>query len=87
MGRTGVRARRPDRTVGHRTLAVAAREAGVSVPTASKVLDGRKDAAPDTRRRVTEALRGRSAGRGPGDPAAQVGAEVRVVVDLGGVAE
>ncbi|MFC5675143.1 LacI family DNA-binding transcriptional regulator [Streptomyces incanus] len=38
------------------TLAVVAREAGVSVPTASKVVNGREDVAPDTRRRVTEAL-------------------------------
>ncbi|OFA33980.1 LacI family transcriptional regulator [Streptomyces fradiae] len=38
------------------TLAVIAREAGVSVPTASKVLNGRADVAPDTRRRVTEVL-------------------------------
>ncbi|MFG2945849.1 LacI family DNA-binding transcriptional regulator [Streptomyces adustus] len=38
------------------TLAVVAREAGVSVPTASKVVNGRDDVAPDTRRRVTEAL-------------------------------
>ncbi|MFE7975990.1 LacI family DNA-binding transcriptional regulator [Streptomyces shenzhenensis] len=38
------------------TLAVVAREAGVSVPTASKVVNGRGDVAPETRRRVTEAL-------------------------------
>ncbi|MFJ4840985.1 LacI family DNA-binding transcriptional regulator [Streptomyces sp. NPDC088746] len=38
------------------TLAVVAREACVSVPTASKVVNGREDVAPDTRRRVTEAL-------------------------------
>jgi DNA-binding LacI/PurR family transcriptional regulator len=38
------------------TLAVVAREAGVSVPTASKVVNGRQDVAPETRRRVTEAL-------------------------------
>ncbi|MGC9476577.1 LacI family DNA-binding transcriptional regulator [Streptomyces mutabilis] len=38
------------------TLAVVAREAGVSVPTASKVVNGREDVAPETRRRVTEAL-------------------------------
>ncbi|MFF4832892.1 LacI family DNA-binding transcriptional regulator [Streptomyces sp. NPDC001315] len=42
-------------TVGP-TLAVVAREAGVSVPTASKVVNGREDVAPETRRRVTEAL-------------------------------
>ncbi|MCT2592854.1 LacI family DNA-binding transcriptional regulator [Streptomyces sp. N2-109] len=38
------------------TLAVVARAAAVSIPTASKVVNGRKDVAPDTRRRVTEAL-------------------------------
>ena len=38
------------------TLAVVAREAGVSVPTASKVVNGREDVAPETRRRVTAAL-------------------------------
>ncbi|CAM5611013.1 LacI family DNA-binding transcriptional regulator [Streptomyces fumanus] len=38
------------------TLAVVAREAGVSVPTASKVVNGREDVAPETRRRVVEAL-------------------------------
>ncbi|MDH6625533.1 DNA-binding LacI/PurR family transcriptional regulator [Streptomyces sp. LBL] len=38
------------------TLAVVAREARVSVPTASKVVNGRADVAPETRRRVTEAL-------------------------------
>ncbi|MEV6957971.1 substrate-binding domain-containing protein [Streptomyces sp. NPDC051207] len=38
------------------TLAVVAREAGVSVPTASKVVNGREDVAPATRRRVAEAL-------------------------------
>ncbi|MET9860505.1 LacI family DNA-binding transcriptional regulator [Streptomyces smyrnaeus] len=38
------------------TLAVVARAAAVSIPTASKVVNGREDVAPDTRRRVTEAL-------------------------------
>ncbi|MFJ7999368.1 LacI family DNA-binding transcriptional regulator [Streptomyces sp. NPDC096310] len=38
------------------TLAIVAREARVSVPTASKVVNGRADVAPETRRRVTEAL-------------------------------
>jgi DNA-binding LacI/PurR family transcriptional regulator len=41
---------------GGPTLAVVARAASVSVPTASKVVNGRQDVAPDTRRRVTEAL-------------------------------
>ncbi|AIS01218.1 LacI family DNA-binding transcriptional regulator [Streptomyces glaucescens] len=51
MGRTA----RASATAGP-TLAVVAREAGVSVPTASKVVNGREDVAPATRRRVTEAL-------------------------------
>ncbi|NGO72465.1 LacI family DNA-binding transcriptional regulator [Streptomyces boncukensis] len=38
------------------TLAVVARAASVSIPTASKVVNGREDVAPDTRRRVTEVL-------------------------------
>jgi DNA-binding LacI/PurR family transcriptional regulator len=38
------------------TLAVIAREARVSVPTVSKVVNGRGDVAPETRRRVTEVL-------------------------------
>lgn len=50
-----VRAGSPGVTAGP-TLAVVAREAGVSVPTASKVVNGREDVAPETRRRVTEAL-------------------------------
>ncbi|WP_432135753.1 MULTISPECIES: LacI family DNA-binding transcriptional regulator [unclassified Streptomyces] len=51
MGRTGSTS-----TTAGPTLAVVAREAGVSVPTASKVVNGREDVAPETRRRVTEAL-------------------------------
>ena len=39
------------------TMAVVAREAGVSVPTVSKVLNGRSDVAPETRRRVESAIR------------------------------
>ncbi|QUW78841.1 LacI family DNA-binding transcriptional regulator [Streptomyces mirabilis] len=51
MARTG-----SGSTTAGPTLAVVAREAGVSVPTASKVVNGREDVAPETRRRVTEAL-------------------------------
>jgi DNA-binding LacI/PurR family transcriptional regulator len=51
MGRTGSAS-----VAAGPTLAVVAREAGVSVPTASKVVNGREDVAPETRRRVTEAL-------------------------------
>jgi LacI family transcriptional regulator, xylobiose transport system transcriptional regulator len=39
------------------TIAVIAREAGVSVPTVSKVINGRSDVAPATRRRVEAAIR------------------------------
>jgi LacI family xylobiose transport system transcriptional regulator len=43
--------------VGSATLADIAREAGVSAPTVSKVLNGRADVAPATRERVEELLR------------------------------
>lgn len=39
------------------TIAVIAREAGVSVPTVSKVINGRSDVAPATRRRVEGVIR------------------------------
>ncbi|MFE9428837.1 LacI family DNA-binding transcriptional regulator [Kitasatospora sp. NPDC006697] len=42
---------------GTATLAEIAREAGVSTPTVSKVLNGRADVAPATRERVEELLR------------------------------
>jgi LacI family transcriptional regulator len=38
------------------TIAMVAREAGVSVPTVSKVLNGRATVGPETRRRVQDAL-------------------------------
>lgn len=41
---------------GGATIATIAREVGVSVPTVSRVLNGRSDVAPATRRRVEEAL-------------------------------
>jgi LacI family transcriptional regulator len=45
-------------SIGHRkaTLVDVAETAGVSTPTVSKVLNGRGDVAPETRRRVQEAL-------------------------------
>ncbi|MDG4800623.1 substrate-binding domain-containing protein [Micromonospora sp. WMMD980] len=39
------------------TITAIAREAGVSVPTVSRVLNGRSDVAPDTRERVEKLLR------------------------------
>jgi LacI family transcriptional regulator len=42
---------------GRITIARIAREAGVSVPTVSKVINGRSDVAPETRRRVEAAIR------------------------------
>ena len=42
------------------TMAVIAREAGVSVPTVSKVLNGRRDVAAETRQRVEEVIRERN---------------------------
>jgi LacI family transcriptional regulator len=45
------------RTIGDRvTIAMVARAAGVSVPTVSKVLNGRDEVNPATRRRVQDAL-------------------------------
>ena len=41
---------------GRVTIAAIAREAGVSVPTVSRVLNGRSDVAPQTRERVEELL-------------------------------
>jgi LacI family transcriptional regulator len=47
-----------DAPVGGRiTIARIAREAGVSVPTVSKVINGRSDVSPETRRRVEAAIR------------------------------
>ncbi|MCX4884428.1 MULTISPECIES: LacI family DNA-binding transcriptional regulator [unclassified Streptomyces] len=62
------------------TLAVVAREAGVSVPTASKVVNGREDVAPETRRRVTEALDRLGYVRRPRFDAAKVPGLVDLVV-------
>jgi len=50
----GSKARRSRRST---TIAQIALEAGVSVPTVSKVLNGRADVAPETRRRVEAAIR------------------------------
>src|SRR6476620_6104112 len=45
---------RPTRTT---TIAYIAAQAGVSVPTVSKVINGRSDVAPETRKRVETAIR------------------------------
>ena len=46
----------PNRNTGRTTLAVIAAEAGVSLPTVSKVVNGRPDVAADTRARVERLL-------------------------------
>jgi LacI family xylobiose transport system transcriptional regulator len=48
---------RRGRKRGELTVAAIARLAGVSAPTVSRVLNGRSDVAPDTRRRVEQLLR------------------------------
>ncbi|WP_312871143.1 LacI family DNA-binding transcriptional regulator [Streptomyces lonarensis] len=59
---------------GRVTITAIAREAGVSVPTVSRVVNGRSDVAPQTRARVEELLRRhgyrRRTGSGGGDRAA-----------------
>ena len=50
----GPKVRRPRRTA---TIAQIAEQAGVSVPTVSKVINGRADVAPETRRRIEAAIR------------------------------
>ncbi|WP_433342185.1 LacI family DNA-binding transcriptional regulator [Micromonospora sp. CA-111912] len=66
------------------TLAEIAHAAGVSVPTVSKVLNGRPDVAPGTRQRVQTLLdeRGYTA-RGSSRPAARAGLIDLVLRDLG----
>jgi LacI family transcriptional regulator len=50
---------------GRVTIGAIAKEAGVSVPTVSRVLNGRSDVAPQTRARVEELLRRRGYRRRP----------------------
>ncbi|EWM19350.1 LacI-family transcriptional regulator [Kutzneria sp. 744] len=54
------------------TLAEIAREAGVSTPTVSKVLNGRSDVAPGTRARVEELLQRHGYRRRAGGPPARL---------------
>ncbi|WP_327011326.1 LacI family DNA-binding transcriptional regulator [Dactylosporangium sp. NBC_01737] len=65
------------------TMSQIAAEAGVSVPTVSKVLNGRRDVAPATRERVEELLRRRSYLPRRTLPARTVGLIDVVFVDLG----
>ncbi|GAA1595643.1 LacI family DNA-binding transcriptional regulator [Actinoplanes couchii] len=56
-----------ERAAPRATLAAIARAAGVSVPTVSKVVNGRADVAPETRERVANLLAGHGyVARGPG---------------------
>ncbi|MET7423521.1 LacI family DNA-binding transcriptional regulator [Dactylosporangium sp. NPDC005555] len=65
------------------TMAEIAAEAGVSVPTVSKVLNGRHDVAPATRERIEELLRARSYLPRRNPPARTAGLIDVVFVDLG----
>ncbi|MFC9693403.1 LacI family DNA-binding transcriptional regulator [Kribbella sp. NPDC056951] len=67
------------------TMAVVARMAGVSVPTVSKVINGRGGVATATRERVTTALREVGYLREPSTPAAQRGAARLVDVVMHGL--
>ncbi|WP_433088043.1 LacI family DNA-binding transcriptional regulator [Dactylosporangium sp. CA-052675] len=65
------------------TMAEIAAEAGVSVPTVSKVLNGRRDVAPATRDRVEELLRRHSYKPRRAQPSTAAGLIDVVFVDLG----
>jgi LacI family transcriptional regulator len=65
------------------TMSEIAAAAGVSVPTVSKVVNGRPDVAPGTRERVEQVLRQRSYQPRRGRPERQVGLIDVVFVDLG----
>ena len=62
-------------------MATIAREAGVSVPTVSKVLNGWSQVAPETRQRVEKLLRERGYVRRRGDRAGAAHSMVDVVID------
>src|SRR3712207_9406263 len=65
------------------TLASVARQAGVSAPTVSKVVNGREDVAPETRARVLAVLE-QAGYQSPLQrrSAADVGTVVEVVIDV-----
>src|SRR5215475_923146 len=65
------------------TMAEIADAAGVSVPTVSRVVNGRPDVAPGTRQRVEDLLRQRSYTLRRGGQRAHVGLIDLVFVDLG----
>src|SRR5262245_32383189 len=65
------------------TMAEIAEAAGVSVPTVSRVVNGRPDVAPNTRQRVEDLLRQRSYTLRRGGQRAHVGLIDLVFVDLG----
>ncbi|MBO0871209.1 MAG: LacI family DNA-binding transcriptional regulator, partial [Micromonosporaceae bacterium] len=65
------------------TMAEIAAAAGVSVPTVSRVVNGRPDVAPGTRQRVEDLLRQRSYTLRRGGQRAHVGLIDLVFVDLG----
>jgi len=71
------------RTSGDRvTIAMVARAAGVSVPTVSKVLNGRDEVNPATRRRVQDALAASGYQRRGRPPAGRVGLVDFVITEL-----
>ncbi len=63
------------------TLATIAREAGVSVPTVSKTLNGRADVAPATRRRIEELLDKHGYVRTPRSDRATTAPVIDVIID------
>src|SRR5262245_29451039 len=68
---------------GRATMSEIAQAAGVSVPTVSKVVNGRPDVAPGTRKKIEELLRQRSYSPRRARSANHVGLIDLVFVDLG----
>ena len=65
------------------TMSEIAAAAGVSVPTVSKVVNGRPDVAPATRRTIEELLRAHGYSSRRSRPAERIGLIDLVFVDLG----